>query len=62
MELEPKLDDAQLTEIVDEVDEDGSGTIDFDGNNVYKTEQTTPKLHSQSLFSNNIEFMAMMMG
>ena len=33
LELEPKLDDAQLMEIVDEVDEDGSGTIDFDGKN-----------------------------
>ncbi|XP_059084731.1 troponin C-like [Tigriopus californicus] len=30
LELEPKLEDAQLMEIVDEVDEDGSGTIDFD--------------------------------
>lgn len=32
LELEPKLNDEQLMEIVDEVDEDGSGTIDFDGN------------------------------
>ena len=31
LELEPKLEDDQLMEIVDEVDEDGSGTIDFDG-------------------------------
>ena len=31
LELEPKLGDEQLMEIVDEVDEDGSGTIDFDG-------------------------------
>ena len=31
LELEPKLDDEQLMEIVEEVDEDGSGTIDFDG-------------------------------
>lgn len=30
LELEPKLSDEQLMEIVDEVDEDGSGTIDFD--------------------------------
>ncbi|XP_040577901.1 troponin C [Lepeophtheirus salmonis] len=30
LELEPKLTDEQLMEIVEEVDEDGSGTIDFD--------------------------------
>eukprot|EP00096_Caligus_rogercresseyi_P016337 TRINITY_DN894_c0_g1_i2.p1 TRINITY_DN894_c0_g1~~TRINITY_DN894_c0_g1_i2.p1 ORF type:complete len:160 (-),score=66.97 TRINITY_DN894_c0_g1_i2:399-878(-) len=30
LELEPKLSDEQLMEIVEEVDEDGSGTIDFD--------------------------------
>ena len=32
LELEPNLADEQLMEIVEEVDEDGSGTIDFDGN------------------------------
>ncbi len=31
LELEPNLGDDQLMEIVEEVDEDGSGTIDFDG-------------------------------
>jgi hypothetical protein len=31
LELEPGLEDKQLMEIVEEVDEDGSGTIDFDG-------------------------------
>jgi len=30
LELEPNLGDDQLMEIVEEVDEDGSGTIDFD--------------------------------
>jgi len=30
LELEPSLDEAQLQDIIDEVDEDGSGTIDFD--------------------------------
>jgi len=30
LELEPTLPDSQLMEIVEEVDEDGSGTIDFD--------------------------------
>jgi calmodulin len=30
LELEPKLEEVQLMEIVEEVDEDGSGTIDFD--------------------------------
>ena len=31
LELEPTLDDEQMQDIIDEVDEDGSGTIDFDG-------------------------------
>ena len=31
LELEPNLEEKQLMEIVEEVDEDGSGTIDFDG-------------------------------
>ena len=31
LELEPNLGEEQLMEIVEEVDEDGSGTIDFDG-------------------------------
>ena len=31
MELEPNLPDEDLAQIVEEVDEDGSGTIDFDG-------------------------------
>jgi len=30
LELEPNLGESQLMEIVEEVDEDGSGTIDFD--------------------------------
>ena len=34
LELEPNLGDEQLMEIVEEVDEDGSGTIDFDGNRI----------------------------
>ena len=35
LELEPNLADEQLMEIVEEVDEDGSGTIDFDGTKNY---------------------------
>jgi len=31
LELEPNLPDEDLAQIVEEVDEDGSGTIDFDG-------------------------------
>ena len=31
LELEPDLTNETLQEIIDEVDEDGSGTIDFDG-------------------------------
>ena len=36
LELEPNLGDEQLMEIVEEVDEDGSGTIDFDGKLIIK--------------------------
>ncbi len=32
LELEPNLPDEDLAQIIEEVDEDGSGTIDFDGN------------------------------
>ena len=35
LELEPNLGEEQLMEIVEEVDEDGSGTIDYDGK-IYK--------------------------
>ena len=31
LELEPNLPDEDLAAIIEEVDEDGSGTIDFDG-------------------------------
>lgn len=31
LELEPNLPDEDLAQIIEEVDEDGSGTIDFDG-------------------------------
>ena len=31
LELEPNLGKDELQDIIDEVDEDGSGTIDFDG-------------------------------
>ena len=34
LELEPNLGEEQLMEIVEEVDEDGSGTIDFDGKKI----------------------------
>ena len=44
LELEPNLGDEQLMEIVEEVDEDGSGTIDFDGNRI---------VCIYSVFSNN---------
>lgn len=30
-ELDPTLEDDDLDDIIEEVDEDGSGTIDFDG-------------------------------
>jgi len=31
LELEPNLSQEELAQIIEEVDEDGSGTIDFDG-------------------------------
>ena len=36
-ELDPSLEDEDLDDIIDEVDEDGSGTIDFDGKLFFKT-------------------------
>ncbi len=30
-ELDPKLTDHELDGIIEEIDEDGSGTVDFDG-------------------------------
>merc|ERR1712210_229879 len=35
LELEPSLGKDELQDIIDEVDEDGSGTIDFDGITVF---------------------------
>ena len=32
-ELEPKLTDQELEGIIEEIDKDGSGTVDFDGKN-----------------------------
>ena len=57
LELEPNLDADTLKDIIDEVDEDGSGTIDFDGKNQHFQKITCNqfKIH----FS---EFMNMMMG
>ena len=34
LELEPNLGKDELQDIIDEVDEDGSGTIDFDGKSI----------------------------
>ena len=37
-ELDPKLTDHELDGIIEEIDEDGSGTVDFDGRNrIYET-------------------------
>ena len=57
LELEPDLSAEQLKEIIDEVDEDGSGTIDYDGNFDFFGAQMTP-----FNFLNFSEFMNMMMG
>jgi Ca2+-binding EF-hand superfamily protein len=32
-ELDPKLTETELDGIIEEIDEDGSGTVDFDGEN-----------------------------
>ena len=57
LELEPDLSAEQLKEIIDEVDEDGSGTIDYDGNFEFYVAKMTP-----FNFLNFSEFMNMMMG
>ena len=57
LELEPDLSAEQLKEIIDEVDEDGSGTIDYDGNLEFFGAKMT--LFN---FLNFSEFMNMMMG
>ena len=57
LELEPDLSAEQLKEIIDEVDEDGSGTIDYDGNFEFYVAKMTP-----FNFLNFLEFMNMMMG
>ena len=44
LELEPNLPDEDLAQIVEEVDEDGSGTIDFDGK-IVPTESYLSKPH-----------------
>ena len=71
LELEPNLADEQLMEIVEEVDEDGSGTIDFDGNvfnytKVYKILLYNLIFHLDEFaiirFFVFTEFMGMMMG
>ena len=72
LELEPNLPDEQLMEIVEEVDEDGSGTIDFDGMNVERSHFNHGLiviLYSFTFFLNYFfvffltsEFMGMMMG
>lgn len=59
LELEPKLTEEQLAEIVDEVDEDGSGTIDFDG----LCRQTDGSIRKTPSMANLLaEFMEMMIG
>lgn len=38
-ELDPKLSDAELEGIIDEIDGDGSGTVDFQGMNKPKAKR-----------------------
>ena len=63
LELEPNLGEEQLMEIVEEVDEDGSGTIDFDGE--FKIKHLADKLLNTTCVALSTiisEFMGMMMG
>lgn len=42
-ELDSNLSYDDLDQIIDEVDADGSGTVDFDGNKILKPNSTTSK-------------------
>ena len=53
-ELEPKLTDQELEGIIEEIDKDGSGTVDFDGKN-----DSWKKANKNISFA---EFMEMMTG
>ena len=54
LELEPNLGKDELQDIIDEVDEDGSGTIDFDG-------KSLPKRNAPFSFSRNLAFVYLRM-
>lgn len=41
-EIDPELPEDELDEIIDEIDADGSGTIDFDGNTFFYSAHLVP--------------------
>ena len=49
LELEPSLGKDELQDIIDEVDEDGSGTIDFDGKNNHMKKQNKKHQNAKSI-------------
>ncbi len=64
-ELDNKLSDADLDGIIEEVDEDGSGTLDFDGIANFKRFITPLESNLQSttrVLTFSAEFMEMMAG
>ena len=67
-ELDNKLSDSDLDGIIEEVDEDGSGTLDFDGEKIKWPSLTPPDLrvYVPSTFhpfpAYRTEFMEMMAG
>ena len=42
-ELEPKLTDQELEGIIEEIDKDGSGTVDFDGEDLERNKDDSIK-------------------
>ena len=59
-ELDNKLTEADILGIIDEVDEDGSGTLDFDGN--YSLVLSDKLFPQNEMYFFVSEFMEMMAG
>jgi hypothetical protein len=54
-ELDPKLTETELDGIIEEIDEDGSGTVDFDGEN---QEPILPRLNLQRQGCSRLECLS----
>ena len=59
--LDDKLTPEDLDGIIEEIDEDGSGTIDFDGNIIGLIQTLSVPINNQFIFFYT-EFMEMMTG